>query len=144
KKVTGLNEGTKLVALQHHEREDGSGYPMGIIGDKLHPYSKIVAIADIYHAMSTERLYRNAVSPYLVLEELIQYSFGKLDPAIVRNFVDKVTQFHVGRLVKLSDNRIGEIIFSQREHPTRPWINVNGVIINLSTQRNLHIQDVIQ
>jgi HD-GYP domain-containing protein (c-di-GMP phosphodiesterase class II) len=144
KKVAGFNEGTKLVSLQHHEREDGSGYPMGITGDKIHPYSKIVAIADIYHAMSASRLYRNAVSPYLVLEELVQYSFGKLDPAIVRNFVDKVTQFHVGRIVKLSDNRIGEIIFSQREQPTRPWVNVNGVIINLTTQRNLHIQDIIE
>ncbi len=144
KKVAAFNEGTKLVALQHHEREDGSGYPIGMSGDKLHPYSKIIAIADIYHAMSMNRVYRDAVSPYLVLEELLQYSFGKLDPVIVRNFVDKVTQFHVGRLVKLSDNRIGEIVFTQREHPTRPWVNVNGTIINLTTQRNLYILDVIE
>ncbi len=144
KKVAAFNEGTKLGALQHHEREDGSGYPIGMTGDKLHPYSKIIAIADIYHAMSMNRQYRNAVSPYLVLEELVQYSFGKLDPAIVRTFVDKVTQFHVGRLVKLSDNRIGEIVFTQREHPTRPWVSVNGTIINLSTQRNIHILDIIQ
>lgn len=144
KNVAGYNEGTKLVAVQHHEREDGSGYPLGLKGDKIHPYSKVVAVADIYHAMSANRLYRSAVSPYLVLEELLQYSFGKLDPKIVRTFIDKVTQFHTGMIVKLSDNRIGEIVFSQREHPTRPWVNVNGTIVNLTMERSLYIQDVIQ
>lgn len=144
KNVAGFNEGTKLVAVQHHEREDGSGYPLGLKKDKIHPYAKIVSIADIFHAMSTNRIYRKAVSPYLVLEELMQYSFGKLDPSYVRTFIDKVTQFHIGVIVKLSDNRIGEIVFSQREHPTRPWVNVSGTIVNLTTERNLYIQDVIR
>jgi len=144
KNVAAFNEGTKLVAVQHHEREDGSGYPLGLKGDKIHPYSKVVAIADIYHAMSTNRSYRQAISPYIVLEELLQYSFGKLDPAIVRTFITKVTQFHTGTIVKLNDNRIGEIVFSQREYPTRPWVNVNGSIINLTTDRSLYIQEVIQ
>lgn len=144
KNVAGFNEGTKLVALQHHEREDGSGYPLGLKGDNIHLYTKIVAVADIYHAMSTTRVYRQAISPYLVLEELLQYSFGKLDPKIVRTFIDKVTQFHTGTIVKLSDDRIGEIVFSQREHPTRPWVNVNGTIVNLTIERGLHIQEIIQ
>ena len=144
KNVTGINEGVKLVALQHHEREDGSGYPLGLKGDSIHIYTKIVAIADIYHAMSSNRVYRNAVSPYLVLEELLQYSFGKLDPRLVRTFIEKVTQLNNGTIVKLSDGRIGEIVFSEREHPTRPWVNVNGTIIHLSMNRSIHIQEVIQ
>lgn len=144
KNVTGISEGVKLVAQQHHEREDGSGYPLGLKGDSIHLYTKIVTIGDIFHAMNTTRLYRNAISPYLVLEELLQYSFGKLDPKFVRTFIDKVTQFHNGTIVKLSDGRVGEIVFSQREHPTRPWVNVNGTIVNLTIERNLHIEDIIQ
>ncbi|UQZ84482.1 Cyclic di-GMP phosphodiesterase response regulator RpfG [Paenibacillus konkukensis] len=144
KNVTAINEGVKLSALQHHEREDGSGYPMGIKGDKIHLYSKIVAIADIFHAMTSARYHKKGASPYLVLDQLFNESFGKLDPSLVQTFIKKVTQFHNGVLVKLSDNRIGEIVFSDRTHPTRPWVNVNGQIINLTIERSLYIQDVIQ
>lgn len=144
KNVTAINEGVKLAALQHHEREDGSGYPIGIKGDQIHLYSKIVAIADIFHAMTSNRYHKKGASPYLVLDQLFNESFGKLDPALVQTFIQKVTQFHNGVLVKLNDNRMGEIVFSDRTHPTRPWVNINGQIINLTTERSLYIQDVIQ
>lgn len=144
KTVPAINEGVKLCALQHHEREDGSGYPLGVKGDKVHHYSKIVAIADMFHAMTTDRFHKKAISPYLVLEELQKEAFGKLDPVLIQTFVQKVTSFHNGTLVKLSDNRIGEIVFSDRANPTRPWVNVNGKIVNLTVERSLYIQDVIQ
>lgn len=139
-----INEGVKLTAIQHHEREDGSGYPLGIKGDKIHLYSKIVAISDIFHAMTSDRYHKKAASPYLVLDQLFTESFGKLEPALVQTFIQKVTQFHNGVLVKLNDKRIGEIVFSDRANPTRPWVNVNGQIINLTMERSLYIQDVIQ
>ncbi|TDF94339.1 HD-GYP domain-containing protein [Paenibacillus piri] len=144
KNVAAINEGVKLSALQHHEREDGSGYPLGIKGDQIHLYSKIVAIADMFHAMTSDRYHKKAASPYLVLDQLFTESFGKLDPHMVQTFIHKVTEFHNGVLVKLSDGKIGEIVFSDRANPTRPWVNVNGQIINLTMQRNLYIQDVIQ
>jgi putative nucleotidyltransferase with HDIG domain len=143
KNVSGINEGVKLTALQHHEREDGSGYPLGVKSDKIHMYAKIVAVADIYNAMTNERYYKAALSPYVVLEQLLSESFGKVDPTLVQVFMNKSTQISNGTLVKLSDNRVGEIVFSDRSHPTRPWVNVNGTIINLTVERNLFIQDVI-
>jgi HD-GYP domain-containing protein (c-di-GMP phosphodiesterase class II) len=143
KNMPAINEGVKLSALQHHEREDGSGYPLSLKGDKIHMYSKILAIADIYHAMTNERQYRNVMSPYLVLEDLFKESFGKLDPALVQTFINKVTSFQNGTLVRLSDNRLGEIVFSDRSYPTRPWISVNGVIVNLMVERSLFIKEVI-
>jgi HD-GYP domain-containing protein (c-di-GMP phosphodiesterase class II) len=143
KNMPAINEGVKLSALQHHEREDGSGYPLGLMGDKIHIYSKILAIADIYHAMTNERQYRKVTSPYLVLEDLYKESFGKLDPALVQTFINKVTSLQNGTLVRLSDNRLGEIVFSDRSYPTRPWINVNGVIVNLMIERSLFIKEVI-
>ncbi|GGA06740.1 HD family phosphohydrolase [Paenibacillus marchantiophytorum] len=143
KNISGINEGVKLTAVQHHEREDGSGYPLGIKGDKIHMYAKIVAIADIYNAMTNERYHKTALSPYIVLEQLFTDSFGKVDPTLVQVFINKSTQISNGTLVKLSDNRVGEIIFSDRAYPTRPWVNVNGTIVNLTLERNLFIQDVI-
>jgi len=139
----GLSDGVALAALQHHEREDGSGYPLGLPGSKLHLYSKITAVADVYHAMSSDRIYRKAASPYMVVEQLIQDSFGKLDPTIVHTFVNGITQFSVGMAVELSNGTIGKIIFNDRNHPTRPMIESNGSIINLKDARQLSIVRVL-
>lgn len=56
--------------LQHHEREDGSGYPHGLKSNEVHPYSKIVAIADVFDAMTTQRVYRDAVETFSALKEI--------------------------------------------------------------------------
>jgi HD-GYP domain-containing protein (c-di-GMP phosphodiesterase class II) len=144
KSVAALNEGAKLTALQHHEKVDGSGYPLGIDATKIHPYAKIVSIADIFHAMTLNKSYRKAASPYLVLEQIQEDAFGKLDPGYVTIFVNKVTQFHNGTVVKLSDGRIGEIVFSDAKHPTRPWVSIGGVIVNLTVDRHLHINEVLK
>lgn len=139
---TSLNQGVWLAALQHHERIDGSGYPMKVKGEKIHPYAKIVAIADVYHAMTSNRKHRKAKSPYLVLEELMAEAFGKLDPVYVQTFVEKATQFHLGAFVKLNDGRVGEIVFTDRNYPTRPMISIHGTVINLIQERELHIVEV--
>ncbi|MFK0525338.1 HD-GYP domain-containing protein [Paenibacillus illinoisensis] len=143
KQAKAINEGARLAALQHHEKVDGSGYPLQLSGTQIHIYAKIVAIADIFHAMTLEKIYRKAQSPYLVLEQIKSEAFGKLDPAIVNVFIQRSTQIHNGIRVKLSNNQIGEIIFSDRDHPTRPMVSVEGTIINLMQQRQLYIQEVI-
>lgn len=139
---TALNQGVWLAALQHHERIDGSGYPMKVKGDKIHAYAKIVAIADMYHAMTSNRSYSKAHSPYLVLEELLSGSFGKLEPLYVQTFIERTTQFHNGTSVKLNDGRVGEIVFTDRNYPTRPMVSIGGQIVNLAQQRSLFILEV--
>ncbi len=143
KSIAALNEGVKLAALQHHERIDGTGYPLGIDAARIHPYAKIISIADIYHAMTLNKAYRKGVSPYIVLEQLQAEAFGKLDPNNVTLFVEKTTQYQVGLVVKLNDGRIGEIVFAERQHLTRPWILVEGQIVNLAKERHLHIKDMV-
>lgn len=143
RKTSAINEGVRLTALQHHEKMDGSGYPFHLTGEKIHVYARIVAIADIFHAMTLHRRYRKAQSPYLVLEQLKTEAFGKLDPSIVQTFVEKVTQFHNGMRVRLSNGKTGEIIFTDRSHPTRPMISINGEIMNLAKNTSLYIEEVL-
>lgn len=141
--VTAINEGVRLAALQHHEKIDGSGYPLRLEGSQIHFYAKIVAVADIFHAMTLEKAYRKAQSPYLVLEELQAESFGKLDPVIVQTFIQKTTDLYNGTRIRLSDGRHGEIIFTDRSNPTRPMVKVEGMIVNLMLERELYIQEII-
>ena len=144
KNVTAINEGVRLAALQHHEKMDGSGYPLGLKGDNIHPYARLVAVADVFHTITLERSYSKAMSPYLALEQILNESFGKLDPVMVRTFVEKATSFHNGMVVRLSDNRLGEIVFTDRNNPTRPLVSVGGEIVNLAAERNIHIEAIIR
>lgn len=143
KNTPGLNEGVLLAALQHHEREDGSGYPLSFAADTIHMYAKIVAIADIFHAMSSNKIYKKGLSPYLVMEQILNDSFGKLNPTLVRNFVQQQAQFSIGTRVRLSNNEEGEIVFHDPSNPTRPWVNIQGRIINLSQDRTLVIDEIL-
>ncbi|MGM1045837.1 MAG: HD-GYP domain-containing protein [Bacillota bacterium] len=143
KNVAAVNEGVRLAALQHHEKVDGSGYPLKLDGTKIHIYARIVAVADIFHAMTLDKFYRGAQSPYAVLEQIQLEAFGKLDPMIVQTFINKVTSFHNGTKVRLSNNEVGEIVFTDNLHPTRPMVSIDGQIINLMQQRQLFIEEVI-
>ncbi len=143
KNVTAINEGVRLAALQHHEKVDGSGYPLRLDGSKIHVYAKIVGITDIFHAMTLNRLYRKSQSPYLVLEQIHTEAFGKLDPALVQIFIKKSTEFHNGTVVRLSNDQIGEIVFTDSNNPTRPMVSVGGEIVNLVQKRHLYIDEVI-
>jgi HD-GYP domain-containing protein (c-di-GMP phosphodiesterase class II) len=144
-KIAALQEGAKLAVLQHHERNNGSGYPFGIKEQQIHPYSKILAVADVYHAMISERLYREKRSPFKALEQLQEDSFGKLSMEIVRVLLDSLTTFNIGTKVKLSNGEMAEIVFIKPDSPTRPMVKSleTNQFISLSEHRNIHIEEVV-
>src|SRR5690606_28020956 len=72
--TVGISHRQALVALQHHERMNGSGYPMGIKRDNIDLFSRIVAVADIFHAMTSNRVYRTHSPFYEVLTEMEERS----------------------------------------------------------------------
>ncbi len=143
KAVNPSSDSILLGVLQHQEREDGSGYPLGLPSSSIHPYAKLVAISDIFHAMCSSKSYKAGSSPYVVLEQLLSDSFGKLDPHFVRLFVDGMTQFSLGMEVELSDGTQGKIIYVDRSQPTRPMVEVQGNIINLMINRHVYIKRAI-
>ena len=72
------------IAYEHHERLDGSGYPLGISGDEILPESKIVSVADVMEAMSSHRPYRPAKGDKAALDELVKHSGIWYDPEVVK------------------------------------------------------------
>lgn len=134
-----------LAVLQHHEREDGSGYPLGTSGNKIHLYGKIVAVADIYHAMTSERYYRTKQSPYRVLEAISKDHFGMLSHEVVQTLMNSLLTFTVGTRVRLTGGREAEIVFIDQKSPTRPMVKITNSeeIIDLSKRSDLHIDEVL-
>lgn len=82
----GLPKAVNDIILQHHERQDGTGYPYGIKGDKISSYAKIVSVADSYDAMTSRRAYRTNLEPRAAAEELLENSGTQFDPIVVRTF----------------------------------------------------------
>lgn len=140
-----LKDDVRKAVYQHHERIDGSGYPNGLTGDYLHPYGKIIAVADVYHAMTSERNYRSKQSPFKVLESILQDQFGKFDLKVIQALTKVMTNFSSGTRVRLSNNQIGEIVFIEQKSPTRPMIKLenSGEIIQLVNQRQLFIEEIL-
>ncbi|WP_410510952.1 HD-GYP domain-containing protein [Paenibacillus sp. BR2-3] len=137
--TVGTSHMQALVALQHHERMDGSGYPFGVMGHRITDFSKIVAVADVFHAMISDRLYRKASPLYEVLKQMSDSVFGKLDPYICRVFMDKLMQSMIGNEVELTDGRVGRIILILPHDPIRPLVNIEEDFIDLSKERKLGI-----
>ncbi|OEH86469.1 hypothetical protein BHU72_12705 [Desulfuribacillus stibiiarsenatis] len=138
-KVTGINQGVVLAALEHHEREDGKGYPYGRKGFETHPYSKIVAVADIFHAMTSNREYKEADNIYHVLKQISEDAFGKLDPNVVTKFVSGLMDYCIGKTVILSNEMVGEIILINNSAPLKPLVKVENNFIDLSRRSDVHI-----
>ncbi|WP_017756765.1 HD-GYP domain-containing protein [Calidifontibacillus oryziterrae] len=140
-----LKDDVRKTVYQHHERIDGSGYPNGLTAEYIHPFAKIIAVSDVYHAMTSERNYRGKQSPFKVLESILQDQFGKFDPRVVNALTKVMTNFSSGTRVLLSNNEVGEIVFIEQKYPTRPMIKLEstGEIIQLIQNRQLFIEEVL-
>jgi putative nucleotidyltransferase with HDIG domain len=98
------------IAYQHHEREDGSGYPLGLIGEDIPLYSKIVALADSYDAMVSKRIYRESLWNDQVLIELEKETPRKYDPEVVSALRQSVAVYPIGSIVQLSDGQSAVVV----------------------------------
>lgn len=143
KEASGLNPRVAMVALQHHEREDGSGYPLKLRTPQLDNMSRIVAVADIFHAMSSKRPYHDALPFYEVVNRMRQGFFGELDPNIVSVFLRNMIRHMIGKQVLLTDGRFGEVVYINPHDDTNPLVKVQDEFIDLSRERGLHIREVI-
>lgn len=110
------------VALQHHERVDGRGYPRGLAGAQVLEEAQVVAICHLYLAAVTGRCYRRALAPWKVLALLRRTAGSHADPRLVRAFIESVAVHPVGALARLSSGECGRILPGGR--PLSPIVEV--------------------
>lgn len=140
----GGSETIALVALQHHERLDGEGYPNGLKGKEIDFFSKVVAICDVFHAMTSNRVYKEAIPFHLVLKEMWQDSFGKLDPKIMTVFIKKIMETTIGSDIILSNGKGAKVIMLNPYDPLYPIVkDSDDNIIDLNTVREVYLEKII-
>lgn len=131
------------AALMHHERYDGSGYPLGLKGNQIDKYAKMVAIADVYDAMTAARVYRGALCPFKVIEMFEQDGLSMFDPEYILVFMENIVQTYIKNWVRLSDGRVGEIVMLNQNKLSRPIVMCDGAFVNLLDHPNLSIEEVL-
>ncbi len=129
----------KNAALMHHERCDGSGYPDGLLGEDIDDFAKIIAIADIYDAMTSARVYRGPLCPFEVLGVFEKEGFQKFEPQFLIPFLDGIVESYLNSEVKLSDGTKGIIILNNKQAMSRPTIKTDNGFIDLAKQKDLSI-----
>lgn len=95
KELAGISSEVKTGVFQHYERLDGSGYPLGLSNEKISIFARIIAIADMYDAMTNERIYRSQMSPYSAVQVIVADMDKKLDQNICMIFLTRIQNFLV-------------------------------------------------
>jgi HD-GYP domain-containing protein (c-di-GMP phosphodiesterase class II) len=109
--VEGIPEDVRLAALQHHERIDGSGYPLGLKAETIRDFSKIIAVADTYDAVTTDRVYQPKRPPLAVMEILDDEMFKKMDARSCLSMLVQIRDSLQGKRVVLKNGESGTIVF---------------------------------
>lgn len=140
---------SSAVALQHHERYNGSGYPQGLKGTNIHEYARIVGIADVYDALTSDRHFRKRYYPHQAAEFIMGLAGHYFDPQLVEIFLENIAIYPAGTTVTLSNGQHCIVIDCQKKFPTRPMVRILNpggydhlFEINLLDQPSLFIREV--
>lgn len=154
KKSVELTTYASYIALTHHEKYNGEGYPLGLKGDGIHEFSRIVAIADVYDAITSDRAYKRRRQINEAIEYLVGMGGHHFDYQIVRKFLEHITTYPLGTCVKLNTGQTAIVVDINKKYPNRPIIRLirdeAGVMLDrfseldLTTNNTLLITDIVE
>ena len=141
------------VAYEHHERENGQGYPRGLKGEEICEYAKIVGIVDTYEAMIHNRPHRKAITQHVSVRELIWSKSLMFSSKIIKVFIKEISIYPIGSYVRLNNKAIGMVIATNEENPMKPVIKLlfdgkgnvmsEDRILKLDENPLLHVADSV-
>lgn len=154
KELFGSHE-VNLIALQHHERWDGQGYPERLTGQAIDIGARIVSVADAFEAMVSKKSYRDSLSGYQALKNLLADNARRFDPAVIMAFTKVMGIYPIGSIVRLNDNSVARVVSINTDAPLRPVVellvnsngrvlgNANKKTIDLLTDKKLYIREAL-
>ncbi|WP_304225007.1 HD-GYP domain-containing protein [Gracilinema caldarium] len=148
-------EDVGVIALQHHERWDGEGYPRRLAGEAIALGARIVSVADAFEAMVCEKPYRNSMIGYQAMKNLLSDNARRFDPEVLKAFIKTMGIYPIGSIVLLNTGAIARVIEGHSDAPLRPKIRIlvdefgnafnndDGEIINLLQEKSMFIARAI-
>jgi len=142
----GFDSRILAAALQHHERSDGSGYPRGLMEDEVDDFASIIAIADVYDAMTSARAHRDPLCSFQVIYEFEKDGLNKYHTKFVLTFLEHIASTYNNSRIILNNAKTGRVVYINKSSLSRPVIQLdNGDIINLadSAYKDLFIKSIL-
>lgn len=131
---------TRNAILSHHENENGTGYPRNLPAEKIHKFAKIIHIADVYDALTTKRVYKDAMNPADALEYLMAQAGELFNKDMVTTFMQYIAPYPLGVTVELSNGKEAIVVKNHREMLSRPQVRLyDGTLIDLLERLDITI-----
>lgn len=143
KDIPFISQSVLYGVLMHHERCDGSGYPLKLTGDQIHEFAKIIAIADTFDAINSNRCYKERKKPLQSLKIIKEESLNKLDYSLCNTFLRGLESYYIGQMCLLSNNTACKIIQLNLNDIESPLVFSNNEFIDLSKSRDLSIIELL-
>lgn len=137
-----LDEHVIKATLMHHERCDGTGYPSKLKDTQIDKFAKIVSIIDAYEAMTSARTYRTSLIPFKVIANF-ERSNTYYDEKFLKIILSRIAKSQVGLTVRLSDDRLAEVIMINDLKLSKPIVKCEDQLIDLSSINDLSIEAVL-
>ena len=140
----GVPEKVIRAIYEHHERNDGSGYPRGLVKDEISLYGRILAACDVFHALTSRRAYKHALSPFESFKVIEGMMPHKLDAIPVKSLICGIMSRYRGKGVILSNGQQGRIVHIDRSNPAHPIVATKKGPIDLATRLDVYVEQVLQ
>ncbi|WP_432734885.1 HD-GYP domain-containing protein [Maridesulfovibrio sp. FT414] len=124
KEVRGLDLSILRGVVEHHERYGGNGYPRQLKGEEIHPFGRMIAIADVYDALTSVRVYKEAMTPAKTLSLMFKWKGTDFDPAYLNRFIRIMGIYPPGTMVQLEDKRFALVLETNESSPLKPKVKI--------------------
>lgn len=141
------------VILQEHERQDGSGYPNRLTGDRIDEMAFVIGLADVFDALMSPRPYRRGMSPHQAIRAMLVNSKTVFPHHLLKNMIDQLSVYPLGTTVRLNTGDIGVVFQLNRQYPLRPILHVSqpaasghapvSKTVDMRAETSLHIVEVV-
>ena len=143
KQIPYLDVSVGLAVLMHHERMDGSGYPLHISGEKIPKFARIIAIADLFDELNSNRYSKKVKGPLEALKVIQDESITKLDSTYCNMFLNHIVNYYMGENVQLNDKRSCKIIQVHINDLTHPILLDNNGFLDLKKGKDLYVEKLL-
>ena len=143
KKSNRFSKSIMAGVLTHHERYHGGGYPLGLKKEEIPLFGRIIAICDTFDALTTDRPYQKAVSPFTAVK-IMEEDFDSFDHRLKMLFIEKVPYSLIGDRVVLSNDQLARVVFINPSHPEAPIVKTDDQYLDLSSQSELSIKKLLR
>ena len=143
-KKMNIDQRIKQAVLTHHERVNGSGFPLQVMGDNINWISRILAVADTYDALTMRQGDKAGISAFEAIKKMEDEGYNRLDANYLMTFLKRIAETMIQRNVILNDGRMGRVVMINKYKLSCPLVQVGDTFVDNAKQSRYYIQEILE